>query len=286
MFQRMTGAFFALVMITACAGQDGGLRGTQLQRAQGTPMPDDPYASALYQGYLRLSASEYAEGDYRDSDFFADRAAAVAAQETIEPQLIDARDLPIDRLEAMATARRRIIAALYFGAAAIAPEDAAEAQLGFDCWMQEQEENRQPRDIESCRARFDRAMARVEAALGPTPRAARPASTLPDRLVFELFFAFDDDRLSPAAAEIVDTVAEIAETLVDPLIAVIGYADQAGPASYNLDLSMRRAEAVAAALAARGIEAEAVFAGGEAGPSIGGEAVSGELQRRVVVILR
>jgi len=287
MFQRIVAVMFAAGLAAACTGEGSGLPGTQLQQARGTPAPTDPYSSALFQGYLRLAAGEYHEGDYRDSDFFARRAVAAAGQKAIEPQLIDARDLPIDQLENMASARRRIIGALYFGAASRSPEDAADAQLGFDCWMQELEENFQARDIEVCRTRFERAMARLEAGLQPAPLAARPAPSLPERLLFEVFFAFDDVGISPAAQEVIDGVAEIAATLVDPVIAVVGYADRSGPAPYNLDLSMRRAEAVAAALKVQGVEAEGVFAGGEAGPRIvTGEPAAAALYRRVVVVVR
>lgn len=48
------------------------------------------------------------------------------------------------------------------GGAVFAPAEAATAQAAFDCWMQEQEENFQPRDIGACQNRYLAAMARLE----------------------------------------------------------------------------------------------------------------------------
>ena len=58
------------------------------------------------------------------------------------------RDLPPEHVGELTEARRRLMAVLSRHARIIAPERTAEAQLEFDCWMQEQEENRQPKDFE------------------------------------------------------------------------------------------------------------------------------------------
>src|SRR3546814_7146483 len=62
----------------------------------------------------------------------------------------------------LTSSRERLMAVLAAGAAQSDPTQAAEAQVAFDCWMQEQEENFQPDDIAACRDRFEAAMARSE----------------------------------------------------------------------------------------------------------------------------
>ncbi len=54
--------------------------------------------------------------------------------------------------------------------------EAANAQVMFDCWMQEQEENFQPPDIARCRDGFSAAIAAVEATIPfePIPASVRP----------------------------------------------------------------------------------------------------------------
>jgi OOP family OmpA-OmpF porin len=67
-------------------------------------------------------------------------------------------------------------------------------------------------------------------------------------------------------------------------VSVIGNADEVGQTDYNLKLSKRRAEAVAAILRANGVEPSGVFARGDQAPAL--EVLDRSAQRlnRVVVI--
>ena len=62
-----------VISLGACA-----FAGRTLEKAERTTPETDQHGQALYTGYIDLSQVEYAEGDYRDSDFFADRAIAAA----------------------------------------------------------------------------------------------------------------------------------------------------------------------------------------------------------------
>jgi outer membrane protein OmpA-like peptidoglycan-associated protein len=74
-----------------------------------------------------------------------------------------------------------------------------------------------------------------------------PGTTEVD-LAADVLFAFNSDRLSPAAqAELQETAKLIRERAKGP-IRVEGHTDSVGSPSYNLGLSQRRAEAVRAAL--------------------------------------
>ena len=74
-----------------------------------------------------------------------------------------------------------------------------------------------------------------------------PGTTEVD-LAADVLFAFNSDRLSPAAqAELRETAKLIREHAKGP-IRVEGHTDSVGSPSYNLGLSQRRAEAVRAAL--------------------------------------
>src|SRR3546814_14624397 len=84
------------------------------------------------------------------------------------------------------------MAVLAAGAAQSDPTQAAEAQVAFDCWMQEQEENFQPDDIAACRDRFEAAMAGLERAPAPTPEPPPPAPTVePTPGPYTVHFDFD-----------------------------------------------------------------------------------------------
>ena len=135
---------------------------------------------ALQQGYLDLSQAEFDEADYWDSDTFAERSMAAGRGESVQPEAISARDLPADRVGTLTAARERLSTALAGGAAQRDPAQAAEAQVAFDCWMQEQEEDIQPDHIAACRDRFMTAMASLEArppVAAPPGSRERPMST-------------------------------------------------------------------------------------------------------------
>jgi OOP family OmpA-OmpF porin len=86
------------------------------------------------------------------------------------------------------------------------------------------------------------------------PAAPAPAAApLPER--GEVFFPFDVATLTPEATQTVDTIAQDIVGRDLGGIMVIGHTDTAGPPAYNLRLSERRAENVAAQLIREGIPA-------------------------------
>ena len=66
-FARLVLPCIGALVLSACAG-------TELQKAQDMTPQGSAFQTGLYKGYVDLSASEYAETDYRDSDSFAGRA--------------------------------------------------------------------------------------------------------------------------------------------------------------------------------------------------------------------
>lgn len=73
--------------------------------------------------------------------------------------------------------------------------------------------------------------------------------------VYGIGFDFDSDAIRPASAPVLDDL--FAGLSADPAtsIQIIGHSSAEGAADYNRDLSQRRAAAVVAALAARGLDA-------------------------------
>ena len=265
--------------------------GTSLQKAKRTVPETDEHGERLYNGYVELSQAEYDEGDYRDSDFFAERAIAAAQGETVEPQSIFARDLSADALNEAAIARSRLSMGRYQGFVQRFPVEMAEAQLGLDCWLQEMEEGFQPDDIEACRVRYEAAFDQIEEKVRLGQMMSEVVPELQPgaerRLVFDVFFEFDSDGLSELTESYLEVVVRMIGALDSPIVAVIGNADQSGSTDYNVDLSQRRAEAVAAFLRARGVELAGVFARGDQVPAVDMPDRAPELfNRRVIITVR
>ena len=260
--------------------------GTRLETAERIQPEGNDFQAELYDGYVELARSEFAEGDYLDSDSFAERAIASAKGDVVLPETLDARQLPERETEDLAEARARLIAALDGGARARDPETAARGQVSFDCWVQEQEESLDSTDIAACREEFYQVLAALEAATSTATTATRPAKparfpgeTDPtvtvkvlDELVataaapssaaagpgnpgtFIVFFDVDTDRLSEEAEEILSEVVRAASESSEAKILAAGHADLAGPAVYNEDLAKRRADAVVRYLVRSGVD--------------------------------
>ena len=237
----------AMASVAACAGIERQIA------AKSQPPSGTGYNAEMSRGYFELTNLEYAEGDYRSSDHFAIKAMNAGSGKDVEPDTIKSR-AGIAKNAAWAAelgaARQRLMAAKGKGGVKVAPSDMARAQVMFDCWIQEQEENRQPDDIAACRNGFEEAIGRVEQALMPAP----VVMVGPEE--FLVFFDWNKADVTPEAATILDSVVMGAKKMGNTRVVATGFTDTSGSADYNMVLSVRRAEAVKAVLANEGIPAE------------------------------
>ncbi len=239
--------FAAALVLSGCAGME-------LEKAQNLTPKGSAFNMSLYKGYLDLAASEYAEADYADSDVFAGRAIGAGSGQLVKPEQIDRRALPDDKVSELMAARRRLVMALSTGAAERKPAEAADAQVMFDCWMQEQEENFQPEDIARCRgalmAALDALEVRPVAMAEPAPPPAPPAIPGP----YVVFFDFDKAELTDQAKVVLANVARDAGSAKIERIFTSGHTDRAGADAYNDALAKLRVDVVAKYLIASGID--------------------------------
>ena len=271
----------AAVTLSACTDR--------YQQAANAEPSGSSFTRELYKGYVGLSGDERSEKDWTDSDLFADKAIASANGNAVAPEEVANWDLGAEFVDDLSTAHDRLAGALAHGAADVVPTSAAQAQVMFDCWIQEQEENIQPDHIAACRDGFLAAMAKVDAALAPKKAEPAPApapAALPDP--FAIYFDFDSDALTvDAKAEISVIVAAIKKHSPSKVI-VAGHTDTAGSSEYNQKLAGERAAAVVAALESHGVSSYSVKSQdlGENAPAINtGDGISEFRNRRVIVTL-
>lgn len=130
---------------------------------------------------------------------------------------------------------------------------------------------------------FGVAPAPVVAVAPPAPAPRTVART------YLVFFDWNRADLTPRAREIIAEAAQNARGLSVTRIEVAGHADRSGPDAYNMALSQRRGEAVAADLVARGVSRSAITvqAFGESRPLVAtADGVREPQNRRVEIILR
>jgi len=273
--------FFVVAGIAAALSLLAGCSGHRLGAARSVEPSGSEFSQNLYNGYVGLAESEFGEADYRDSDQFANRAIQTGSGDAIAPEAIAARDLPADKVGELDAARASLMAALDAGAAEKNPSRAAEAQVMFDCWMQEQEENFQPEDIARCRDGFYAAVADI----APPVAMSKPK---PEAVRFIVYFPMDKAVLDENAQQVIAEARAAAAKLGEPTVKISGNADTVGAESYNQTLSEMRAQAVAKVLATGDLPVRAVMteAHGESQPAVMTPDETAEPRnRRVEIIL-
>ena len=273
---KLAGVVAGMMLLAGCTGQ--ALYGAQRIQPTGSD-----FAQNLYSGYIDLAEDEYAEGDYSDSDVFARRAVAVGTGSAVAPEAIESRWLPAEHVAELTDARAKLIAALDAGATEKDPARAAQAQVMFDCWMQEQEENWQPEDIGKCRDGFMAALDTI------TPKIAAVSKPKPEAVRYVVYFRTDQANLDAAAEAVIAEAKAAAAKIGGAVVRISGNADRVGPDQYNVILSEMRAAAVAKLMAVGDVPIKAVYteAFGEAQPAImTADETPEPLNRRVEIIIQ
>jgi OOP family OmpA-OmpF porin len=91
-----------------------------------------------------------------------------------------------------------------------------------------------------------------------TPAPPPPPPAPPPVRNFLVFFDFDKSTLTPRAMDIVKEAANVAKAGQNARVTCTGHTDTAGPAAYNMALSLRRANTVKDGLVREGVAPEAI----------------------------
>ena len=230
------------------------------------------FNQALYGEYLGRSQVEFAEGDYGNSDLFALKAQWAAGDAFVVPEKPADHALPEASIAELTEARQWLVEALADNGRTTVPELAAHTQMMYDCWVEEQEENRQPDDIAACRAAFLDGLAAIQAAIAPPPMAMAEPEPEPEPEEepmappvppsFFIFFDHDSSALDDRAMQVIDWVSNQVGMREPTRVLVTGNADRSGSDAYNMGLSERRSDAVVDALAAAGVSPDILIGSG------------------------
>jgi len=131
----------------------------------------------------------------------------------------------------------------------------------------------------------DAARGRLRLGAAATAAAPPPAAAPPS---FLDFFDWDRSNLSQQAVQTVGQAAAAFKSRGSARITATGHTDTSGPESYNMALSLRRANSVKAELVRQGVPADAVavVGRGEANPLVAtGDGVREPQNRRVEIVI-
>jgi len=261
-------SFLAVVATTSLAltGCSGFKSHSEVEALNEAKAVGSPFTQSLAAEYRDYANHEQNIGfDYADALHFARKGLATAAGEIVLPEPISDWNLKPEHIEELTSARSQLIVALDRGGRETAPQQAALAQARFDCWIEQQEENWQAKDIIGCKKEFYDALNAIGGAVAaPTPEEMMPPVTAmaapngamaPEDAKYLVFFDFNASKVDAGGASVVDSIAAEVKKQNIKSVNVIGYTDTSGSKKYNKRLSAKRANSVRDALVARGVDA-------------------------------
>lgn len=206
-----------------------------------------PFNEELKDRYLQLAASRRSSLDF-DYFHFREKAEASLLGDVVEPDSVAEHDIPLGWQPEVLAVRERLVGLLQGGARFKEPQTAADAQVDFDCWLDELEAKGQggagQEDLPPTQC-GDRLMANIDA-LGT------------DGAPYRVFFASDDSTVDDEARDVLARIKRDADLIQPSRIVVTGYADRRGLAADNERLANERAREVAKALIEEGVPAAAI----------------------------
>jgi OOP family OmpA-OmpF porin len=129
---RVIGAAAALLLLAGC--------GSDIRTVKSAHGAGSPFTQALTQQYKAYVTAEVDRKDWRDAKYFAKKGLAAAHGDNVQPEQISNWNIPHNRKAEIASARQRLVSALENGARQSKPQEAARAQVRFDCWVQKEEQ--------------------------------------------------------------------------------------------------------------------------------------------------
>ena len=278
---KLLGILAAAAVLAACT--------SDIERLRTTEGTGSAFTRALTDEYRDLTVFEADEMfDWRDARHFARKGLAAAGGEVVLPENPGDWDEPAAVVGEMNSARGRLVQLLDAGARDRVPDLAARAQVRFDCWVEQQEENHQADHIAACRDEFFRSLGELETAMAPQqPMPAPEPMMAPES--FLVLFDWDKSNIRPDAQAELDRALAAIRRRGEPAITVTGHADRSGSEDYNLPLSLRRADAVRDVLIGGTVAADRITVSGrgEEEPAVPtADGVREQANRRVEIIIQ
>lgn len=232
------------------------------------------FAAELGKAYKKFALTEVDQmHDWIDGAHFGEKAMMAFNHRAPKPEAVENWWLTKDQKPEFEGARNRLVRILGRRSKNQLPKVAAQAQVNFDCWIEQQEENWQVGHIAKCRDQFYAAVERLEDVAALARSQYRTVSTKPlikqtlfspsginETRTYTLYFAFDNSAIDGEAAGQIDRVVENYRAGAPVTIVLAGHTDKSGKKTYNLNLSRLRAEAVRRTLIERGIPVQLIAA--------------------------
>ena len=214
-----------------------------------------PFNEELKSRYLELAASRRESLDW-DYFHFREKAESSLLGDVVRPDEVEAHDICVPWQPEALSARERLVGLLEDGGRFQTPSVAAEAQVDFDCWLDElQAQSEATNDCagvggvspsSQCKDRLMAALDLIE------------SDVIDENTPYAVFFASGSTEIDPEGMDVVAKVQRSAQLLQPDRILITGYTDRHGNAEDNKRLAEERARRVAKALIQKGVPASSI----------------------------
>lgn len=281
----------SLAMAAGCALNPFG--GDPIKQAKEITPVGSPFNQALYRAYITRAEEKSQIGQREAARYFAARARTAGDGKAVLPEDLAMDRLGQDAFTELNTAHTDLSKLLVEGGRDRAPEESAQAQSYFDCWVKATEA-KDASETARCKTAYGTGLASLQTALNVTPTtttaSAQPAPAGGEgmRREYTVYFGFDEWHLSAEALTTITEAIDTARKEGQSEIIDAGYADRAGAAAYNMRLSQRRADVVKEVMVQMGARGEAIKteAHGENDPAVKtADGVKEAKNRRVEITL-
>ena len=269
----------ALALLALCLT---GCSTYSLEELRHAELKGNAFQQALAKEYIQFASVEERNYNWASSGHFADKGLTAAYGNDIGPELVADWDMAPDTAQELDKARDDLLTALTPAVTEAKPELAAQAYVAFDRWVQAQSYGWDEAKIARLKNEFEQLLAELQAV--KNPKADNGTHTTS----YIVFFEWNRASLSTKAAKQVDEVAASLAGEEGYEVILNGHTDSTGLEKFNLTLSKKRAEAVAARLEKGGVAKDAIkiFAFGESDPRVPtGDNVDEPQNRRVEIFI-
>jgi len=280
-------------------------------------MPDNvnEFSESLSDVYLEFALSEMNDmHDDIDAAYFADKGINAKLGKKVLPEKVNNWKIDEKYIEETNLKRKELIKLINSGKTKKFPTLIARAQLGFDCWLEQLEENWQTEDIAKCYNMMNnniqivsnetttstKKIAKIHNIKQKTKATDLEITQIKDikeikkitntniKQKFELYFDHDVFKLDITMKNMINNILKNYNIKQETIIEIIGHADRSGPEEYNLILSKLRANSVKQYLLSKGVSEFylSTYYYGETKPKLKTEdGVKEKINRRVEIFI-